>query len=39
MKVGDKINSDHQSVQIWIKGDEEVKREGNRKKWMEGCMG
>lgn len=27
MKIGDKVDSDHQLVKIWIKGDEERKRE------------
>lgn len=32
MKVEDKIDSDHQPVEIWIRGYEERKREGRKRR-------
>lgn len=36
MKLGDKIDLDHQPVEIWIKGDEEKQKENRREKREKG---
>lgn len=35
LKVGEEIDSDHQSVTVWLKGGKNRREKGSEKEWIE----